>query len=612
MSAVRSSRRTALLTMLGILLLILGVGAGSPLHAQTAASTPTPLPLYALPDANTNRAFVSRSIALSAADAREVLAVNFLNDTVSIATPTLNRLAAEIPVGDDPRSIAVTPDNRALIANHGADTLSVIDIGRREVITTLDLGGVSPYGVVAGDNSRAYVTLQHSSAVAVVDLTRYAVTAHIPTPPMPTALALWGDFLYVSHFWTGEISLIYLPVGRVVQTTRTGADTALFAAIEPDITRGIAYLPQTRLNAQNPRLTFDTIAFPVVNVLDLRGLSVIRPAQIALDTADRPVNMPFAAALDRFAQRLYVANAGTNDISVIDLNTGQARGNIKVGLNPRGLILNPNSTILYVHSALDNTITTINTETLTINSVLPISVVNVPADVLLGAHLFHRADDPRLNQDGWVSCATCHFDGGSDGRVWMGFPDGPRNTPHLYLLPETPPYTWSGGWDEIADVEIKIRQIGAGTGLLEGMPANEPLGLPHSGASADLDVLTAYIVSLRPPRNPTQFDPDLVQRGRDVFEASGCPQCHVGRVGTDLQPYDVGTASPLEQRGPMFDTPSLRFLWLSAPYFHDGSAASLRDVFFRGGPHSAASTAPPEALHALEAYLLAWPETDIP
>ena len=56
------------------------------------------------------------------------------------------------------------------------------------------------------------------------------VIGDIPTPPLPTGLAIWGDFLYVTHFWSGQVSLIYLPMRQVVETVSTGADTGLLRA----------------------------------------------------------------------------------------------------------------------------------------------------------------------------------------------------------------------------------------------------------------------------------------------------------------------------------------------------------------------------------------------
>ncbi|MCC6802473.1 MAG: hypothetical protein IT319_06290 [Anaerolineae bacterium] len=588
---------------LTLLLILLSVAAPQPLAAQTGTTpTPLPLPLYALPDARSNRAYVSNTLAI-ANDGRTLVAANMINNSMTILIPAFDRVVAEIPVGKDPRSVALTLDNsRALVANHGDGTLSVVSMIDQAVTATIPVGSL-PYGVVTNNNETAYVSLEGTDQIAEVDFNRGIVSRTIDVPDAPAGLALWGDFLYVTHFWSGAVSMVYLPQGRVIQTASTGMDTALFQNIEPDITRGVAYLPQTRLNAQSTALTYDTTAFPVVNVINLRDLSPTRSRRIALDVADRPVNMPFTAALDRFAQRLYVANAGSDSVSVIDLNTGFARANIAVGANPRGLLLNLANTVLYVHSALDGTVTTINTQTLAITDVLPIINLNVSLDFLLGAQLFHSAADPRLSAGNNLSCATCHFDGLSDGRVWQGFPDGPRNTPLLFNLLETVPYKWSATWDELADMERKIRWLQGGTGLIDVPTITDP----HPGMSVDLDLLTQYMTTLQAPPNPNQFPMRVIEQGREIFEAQGCATCHVGPAGTDLQSYDVGTGaeSPLERRGTVFDTPSLRWLWLSAPYFHDGSAKTLREVFELPGTHQLIFKVQPEDIDALVDYLLA-------
>lgn len=605
----RSTPYSVLGTVFALLLLAVFLAVRPSAQAQTQTlPDPTPLPLYALPNASLNRAYTSSSMALLPNDPRTVIAANTLSDSATLFIPSLSRVIAEIPVGHDPRGVAFTADStRALVTNRMDGTLSVINVLERGVTATIRLGGVWPYGVVANEANIAYVSLMGSDEIAVVDLNEGVETKRIPVPDMPAGLVLWGDFLYITHFWSGQISLIYLPQGRMIQTVRTGMDTAVFQAMEPDVSRGLAYLPQTRLNAQNVALTYDTTAFPVVNVVNLRDLSVLRSERIALDTADRPVNMPFAVALDRFNLRLYVANAGSDNVSVIDLTTGQARGHVPVGVNPRGILLNRDNSLLYVHNALDGTVTTIQTSDLQVLDVLPITNLMVSADVLLGAQAFHSAEDPRLSADGWLSCATCHFDGLSDGRVWQGFVDGPRNTPLLYALPETVPYNWSGTWDELADVELKIRWLQAGEGLIEGMP-NPSSGDPHAGLSTDLDVLTSYLLSLRAPDAPPSMDAVLIERGAEVFAEQECDSCHVGTAGTNLQGFDVGTgSSALERHGATFDTPSLRWLWLSAPYFHDGAAPTVRHVFELPGDHQLIYDVPSDDVDALMAYLLALP-----
>lgn len=607
MNAIRSSGRSRgapALLMLGVTAILSAAVMllGGPV-TTTAQQEPTPFPLFALPDARLSTAESSSTMAL-AEDNRTLVAVNALNDSLSVVSVSDRKLLQEIPVGDDPRTVALTDDGeRAVTANRGDGTLSVVTVDSGDVVT-LNAGGAQPYGVVIDGTGRAYVSLQGSNAIAVVDLGSGQVIQRIATPPQPSGLALWGDFLYVTHFWTGQISLIYLPTGQVAETIRTGLDTGLSQAIEVDITRGLAYLPQTRSNAQNRFLTFDSTVFPVVNILDLRDLSVQREQRIALDAVDRPVNMPFAVALDRFKQWLFVANAGSDNVSVIDLNTGLARAHIPVGSSPRGLLLNRDNSLLFVHNALEGTIDIVETRNLTIVDELPISDFNIPVDTILAAQLFYSAVDPRMSYGNWVSCANCHFDGQSDRRVWMGFPDGPRNTPVLYNLLETQPYNASGSWDELADVELKIRWLQAGTGLIRDGEPSAALGDPHTGRSFDLDVLTSYLTTLQGPPAPGG-DPAEVARGEAVFNERQCGECHVNVTSIDRLKHDVGTGLlPGERQGTAFDTPPLRWLWETAPYFHDGSAATLRDVFIQPGAHQIVQSVPESDLDALIAFLL--------
>jgi YVTN family beta-propeller protein len=533
-------------------------------------------PLYNLPAANV-RVVPSGSIAL-AGDGRTLIAANMLNDTMSIVDLAQRLLLAEIAVGDDPRSVAFTSDAAlGLVVNRASGTLSVIDMAERVEVTAYPVG-VLPYAVVAADDTSAYVTVQGSSEVVHLDVLTGDVLDRIPVPAFPAGLTVWGDFLYVSHLWSGELSLIHLPQNTLVQTVHTGA--ALSQAVAVDPTTGRAYLPQSRLYADNPAPTYDSRVLPVVNVMDLGTLR--RDGRYALDYADRPVNMPFAAAVDTVRDWLYVVNAGSDDLSVIDLNTGLALAHLQVGANPRGVLLNRDSSVLYVHNMIDGSLTAIATRTLERIEVFPISELTVSVDVLLGAQLFHSANDPRMAHAPYISCASCHFDGLSDGRVWD------YNTPVLYGLADTAPYGWIGEWGSLAAVETKIRALQAGTGLLEDL---------HDASSLDMDTLVTYLLEL--PRPPAPTAP-AGARGAELFTELGCAECHTGEGG---QSYDVGT-------GGTFDTPTLDWLWLSAPYFHDGRAATLRDVFILPGEHQRVADLTTDDLDTLIAYLLALPQED--
>jgi cytochrome c peroxidase len=95
--------------------------------------------------------------------------------------------------------------------------------------------------------------------------------------------------------------------------------------------------------------------------------------------------------------------------------------------------------------------------------------------------------------------------------------------------------------------------------------------------------------------------------------ALGCLDCHPPPLYTDLQKHDVGTATPDERIGPAYDTPTLRGLYDSAPYFHDGSAATLYDTLVRattGGEHDVRGLLDETQIWDLVAFLMTLPNGD--
>ena len=586
------------LALLGGLLLaagLIGLPRSQPAQGQ---AEPTPLPLYALPNAAVDRAYTGGSLALLP-DGRTLVVANPLSNSVTITIPTQERVIAEVPVGREPRAVAITPDGAlALAANRLDSTLSLIDLESAAVVAVIPLGGASPVQVVMGERGLAYVALRESNEVVEVDVAGRAVIRRIATAPAPSGLVLWGDFLYVTHFWPGTVSLIYLPQGNVVGQASLYPGASLAAALAPDISRGLAYAPFTELRSHDPAPLYDSLALPAVAQLDLRALQA-GSQPLPLDSLDRPVNLPLSAALDRFRQLLYVANFGSASITVLDLAGDTARANIPVGSGPFGLALNPDYSLLYVHNLFDGTVSTVNTQTFDVVRVQVVAPLGVPADVIIGAQAFNGAADPRLTTLHGVSCATCHFDGLSDGRVWQGI-NGGRNTPLLYGLADSAPYLADGAWDDLADIELRIRALQAGEGLIEELEQADTAGI-HAGLSDDLDALTAWLLQLPAPVLPAAGTPEGRERGRAVFAEQGCETCHSGPAFTSQQLADVGT-------GGAFDTPSLRWLALSAPYFHDGRAATLRTVFELPGAHQLITTVPAADLDALLDYLLSLPE----
>ena len=540
------------------------------------------------------------------------MAVNPDSDSVTVLDAQSLQILAEIPVGDDPRTLAIAPDSQsALVTNHAGATLSLLDLAQLVEVGSYAVGSM-PYGVVT-DGARVFVSEFAPGHVGVLDHNSGERLAHIAVAPFPAGLALSADgaSLYVTHLFSGRVTLIDARSLEVKANITTGASTNLsqFVAISPNGTK--AYLPQTRSNVTNTAMLFDNTVFAVVNVLDLGALRLIIRERVTLDTADQPVNMPFAVALSPDGKMLYLANAGSDDLSVIDLSTNQGVAHISVGANPRGIAISPDGARVFVNNVLDGTLSVMETEMHTIAETVTLTEIPLPEPILLGKRIFNSAAAPVLTTDNWISCATCHFDGMMDTRTWLGFPDGPRNTPSLLGVAQTLPMHWSGDLDELQDVEITIRDIQIGSGLIEG-EAHDTLGSAHAGLSPELDALAMYMAILEIPPSPYAASPEQLSRGEAVFNTLECQSCHPPPLYTDLQLHDVGTGNAAKEknshgRGTNFDTPSLRALWMTAPYFHDGSATTLPDALHTGNEHNVAAGLSTTEIEDLTAFLLALP-----
>lgn len=521
-------------------------------------------------------------------DGSRLLVANFDSGSVSIVD--LSTLEVdERPVGSGPRSIAIDPSGlRALVTLQNEDALLSVMLSGQGPDVRVDLGP-EPFAVLCGESGRIFVSVTGGARVDVLDSSLERI-ASIPTVPEPRGMALSSDEtrLYVTHFLTGRVSVIDTSTFDVLKVISTGADSNLSENVVLDEERGFAWLPQTRSSSGNTALLFDTTLFPIVSAVDLSNGANDNRKRIALDIADRPVNMPTDAVLSS-GGILWVVHAGSNDVSAIELATGFALTHVEVEDNPRAIALSPDESRVYVSNALAGSVSIIDASSYQVVGTIDVTTLPLPPDVLRGKILFHSSDLTALAKDQWISCAACHPDGRTDGRTWF-FRDGPRSTPSLIGAGETGPWHWSGDLDELEDVESTIRIVQAGSGLAEGAVNCHPAcdqSPPNAGRSEDLDALGTFMRTLRTDRTSGPLSPPAV-RGQRLFHSreAACASCHPAPLFTDRQKHDVGTGreSPFERKGTSFDTPSLRFLASTAPYLHDGSAATLRDVLRSKNP----------------------------
>ncbi|HVK86640.1 MAG TPA: c-type cytochrome [Kofleriaceae bacterium] len=185
-----------------------------------------------------------------------------------------------------------------------------------------------------------------------------------------------------------------------------------------------------------------------------------------------------------------------------------------------------------------------------------------------GMVLFH-ASDAMISQRGALACASCHPDNRADGLSWR-IEKHELQTPVLAgRMVGTHPFTWDGGdKTRTASLTGTIQRLGGA-----------------SITASQTAALAAYVEALPTVRTPHR-DPTSVARGKQLFDGEGCRTCHDGKAYTDQERHKLtGTLAQA-------DTPSLLGLAASAPYFHDGSAATLEALLRdRGAVHGMADSA---------------------
>ena len=240
--------------------------------------------------------------------------------------------------------------------------------------------------------------------------------------------------------------------------------------------------------------------------------------------------------------------------------------------------------------------------------------------VALGRALFH---DPRLSKDDTIACVSCHDlgSGGDDGRrVSLGVEGKPGtiNAPTVFNVGLNFKQFWDGRASTLeqqidgpvqSPVELGslwpevVAKLYAHESYPERFEALYPDGITRENVR---NALAEFMTSLTTPNS--RFDRWLKgdssalsareKHGYALFKDYGCVSCHQGaNVGgnmfqvfgvlndyftkrgniteADFGRYNV-TGNPDDRHA--FKVPSLRMAVHTAPYLHDGGAATLRDA----------------------------------
>jgi YVTN family beta-propeller protein len=590
----------------------------------------------------------SNSLLDLSPDGSLLLVTNADNGTVTVVDTKERKALREIKVGDKPEGVSwIGNGPLAAVTIFREDTVVFFDALEGKIVKKLQVAN-EPYGIVVSkDASRAWVTHDYPGSISEIDLKKLSaqpigddlIVAHHKVGSFIRGIAVTPDEsrLYVTEFYSGILLAVDPKSGKVLDSWKGHSTDNMARNVVLHPRRPKAYL--SHLRSKITVIDGSGSIFPQLSICDLVPPNdTTRRKSIGMDTYNSltVVTNPWEAALSPDGKLMYTVYAATNDMNlsrVIDDDYKEIEpigGVVRLGQNPRAIRVSPDGKTVYIYNTMDFEVSIHNGANMQKQGAVKVCDPPKTPEWVRGKILFGMALPPMTNPR-WVACSSCHPDGLSDGRVWQN-PEGLRKTPHMFGMAHTHPLHWSADRDEVQDFEYTIRsKLMRGSGLVQGAikpkPPFKPVELEENlaGRSKDLDALAIYCNSFE----ATMLSPHIpgpgklsrsAERGKKLFNNKevGCATCHSGPYYTDsslqkpFKLHDVGTGKddPSEKIGPKYDTPSLLYVYRTAPYLHHGKAKTLHDVLTtsnKGDKHGKTSHLKPDDIDDLVEFMKSLP-----
>ncbi|HLP74969.1 MAG TPA: beta-propeller fold lactonase family protein [Bacteroidales bacterium] len=533
------------------------------------------------------------------------------------ADPSSGKITAKTEVGNHPHTVITDTENKyCYVSNQWSDNISVVDIASFKVVKTISTGN-GPAGVaLSKDGQYLYAVNSFGGDISVIDLVSGQEIKRLPAGNNPTGIQVSPDGKTV---YVPSRRALIAPYGSTLKTELTVMNGEM-QTIEKHREIESAYMMENAAFTPEGDLAIFTMIRPKNLVPSIQvergfmmthGIGVIdqgtgKVVQLLTDEPNQFYPDPFDVVITPDGRKAFVSSSGIDCVSVLSIdsirhiikntpdhllasfanNLGVSRhfvsSRIRTGANPKGMAVSPDGKFVYVAEMLDDRIAVIDADSEKIVRTIDLGGPGRVSVRRQGRQLLNNAGHTFQNQ---YSCYTCHPDTHEDGLVYnMASKDMGRNvtnTQSLRDIGETAPFKWNGKNQSI------YKQ--------DGMRFSTVLTRTEPFSYKELDAITAYIYSgiSNPPDllyNPDGALTSAQMRGKEIFERSAdskgyeipapnrCVTCHPAPFYTNRKIVDVGTLASSDD-SILFDVPHLNNIFASAPYLHDGRAATLEEIW---------------------------------
>lgn len=429
--------------------------------------------------------------------------------------------------------------------------------------------------VIDADDKTVFVTCVWSRQVVRVDLAERKIVGSIDLDYSPRTARLLPDArtLAVADAFADQLALVDTTTGRVVREVRIPGHNIQGMAVSAT---GKELLLSHMIQTESAPITRDNVFWGIAMTSNIR----VVPLAALADANKNPVREAHThflgdpnngagdpgAVLTLADGTTFVCLSGVGEVTIGRLTPYGLR-RLRVGDRPVALVASPDEKTVFVANSHSDSISVIDVAKQAVTDTIALGPGPSSSPVEQGERAYY---DARLSLDGWFSCNSCHTDGHTNGQRADTFGDGtygaPKNVLSLLGTGHTEPWAWNGSKRQLED---QVRESLTHTMLPKTAPGERTRA-----------ALVAFMRTLEvPPAADWQRrDAAAIARGEQVFTARRCATCHAPPSYSNPFTYDVGLDDG-DGGNRLFSPPSLRGVAHSAPYFHDGRAATLEDVF---------------------------------
>ncbi len=241
---------------------------------------------------------------------------------------TNNELIAKIKVGETPKGVKISPDEKyALVANEVSGTISIIDFNNMTVIKEVQVGKI-PHNIVFSptynDNNNnkklAYITVQGDDKVIIMNMNSFDKVGEIIVSKGPHNLDITpdGKYLFVANAGSSDVAVIDITNKQVIKKIPVSTGH-----------HGIDVSPDGKM------VYVSGIGSDKVNVIDPVKLELVK--QIDVGNGPHGIRTSFNGKL------LYVDVTSTNKVVLIDTEQLKIIDYIDTGKTPFWIAVPNNS-----------------------------------------------------------------------------------------------------------------------------------------------------------------------------------------------------------------------------------------------------------------------------